>query len=73
MDRELHSNAHGGDENDHWDGTELDANQTHDSKQLHSHHGQDEDLQRMKRSKRRHVLVTVCWVVCTDVESGSFF
>lgn len=41
---ELHSNAHGGDQDDHRDGAQLDANQAHDAKQFHRHHGQDKHL-----------------------------
>lgn len=43
---ELHSDAHRGDQNDHRDGAQLDADQTHDAEQLHCHHGQDKHLRR---------------------------
>ena len=44
MNGELHADAHGGDQDDHRDGAQLDADQTHDAEQLHRHHGQDEHL-----------------------------
>ena len=43
---ELHSDADGRDQDDHRDGAEFDADQAHDAKQLHRHHGQDEHLRR---------------------------
>ena len=44
VDGELHADADRGDEDDHGDGAELDADQTHDAKELHRHHGQHKHL-----------------------------
>lgn len=51
MNSELHSNAHRGNQDDHRDGAQLDANQTHDTKQLHCHHGQNKDLRKGRGKK----------------------
>lgn len=46
MDRELDTNAHRCYKDHHGDGTQLDAQETHDAKELHSYHRQDQHLGR---------------------------
>lgn len=46
VDSELHPNAHRGNEDDHWNGTQLDAHQAHDTKELNSHHSKNKDLRK---------------------------
>lgn len=46
MDRELDTNAHRCHKDHHGDGTQLDAQETHDAKELHSYHRQDQHLGR---------------------------
>lgn len=46
MDRELDTYAHRGHKDHHGDGAQLDAQETHDAKELHSHHCQDQHLGR---------------------------
>ena len=46
VDGELDTDAYGGHKNHHRDGTQLDAQETHDAKELHSHHRQDQYLGR---------------------------
>ena len=41
---ELHPDAHGGDEDDHRHGAQLDVHQAHEAKQLHGHQGQHQHL-----------------------------
>lgn len=44
MNGELNANTDGSNEDDHGDSAQLNAHEAHDSKQLHRHHSQDEDL-----------------------------
>lgn len=60
---ELHSDTHWGDQDDHGDGAQLDANQTHDAKQLYRHHGQDKHLMRGNRKKE----LETKWFLTTDI------
>lgn len=46
VNSELNTNAYGGHKDHHGDGTQFDAQESHDTKELHSHHRQDQHLRR---------------------------
>ena len=46
MDSELYSNANGDNENDSRNGTQFEPHQTHETKQLNEHHGQNNHLKK---------------------------
>lgn len=51
MNSELHSNTHGGNENDNRNRTQLDSHQAHEAKELHRHEREDQHL------RRNHIMV----------------
>lgn len=53
VDRELHSDAHRGDENDNRNRTQLDSHQPHEAKELHRHEREHQHLRRNHISVRK--------------------